>query len=334
MKRVILGVDEVGRGPFAGPLVVGACVLGDANIEGLTDSKRLSARRREQLAAEIRQKATVGLGWIEAWRLDEIGLTQALRIATRDAVRQVQNQTAFHEIIIDGTVNFLKETKLERYVQVLKKADLLVAEASAAAIVAKVARDAYMKELDEKYPEYGFASNVGYGTAKHREAIQRVGLCPEHRRSFAPIAAYVEKAVENEAKERRRTEAVTPRTAKVEAHQEKKLLARVNGQKAEEITAKYLAQQQHDIIARNWKNRFCEIDIVSRKDGLWYFTEVKFRSNAQKGDGKDAIDRRKLNKMRLAATMFLQEKGSEASARLAVSSVNSNFKIEDYLILE
>ena len=144
----ILGIDEVGRGPWAGPLVVGACVLGDAKIEGLTDSKKLSAKKREALAGEISEKCEYGLGWVYADELDKIGLSAALRKACREAVKQIQ--APYHEIIIDGTVNFLSDTPLCSYVQVLKKADLLVPEVSAASIIAKVARDRYMAEIAHK----------------------------------------------------------------------------------------------------------------------------------------------------------------------------------------
>ena len=153
-KLAILGIDEVGRGPWAGPLVVGACVLGDAQIEGLTDSKKLTPKKREALAPIIQEKAAVGLGWVSAAELDELGMTAALCKACREAVKQIH--VPFHEIIIDGTINFLRDTPLASHVQVLTKADLLVPEVSAASIVAKVARDNYMYKLAEKYPGYGF----------------------------------------------------------------------------------------------------------------------------------------------------------------------------------
>ena len=192
---MILGIDEVGRGAWAGPLVVGACVLNGAEIEGLTDSKKLTKKQREVLNAEISaSSAIVGLGWVEASEIDKIGLSESLRLATKRAVREVQagckaQNTTFDEIIIDGTVNFLRETKLAPYVQVLKKADFLVPAVSAASIIAKVQRDRYMIEQDALYPEYGFARNKGYGSAEHIAAIRKFGPCPIHRSSF--IRSYV-----------------------------------------------------------------------------------------------------------------------------------------------
>jgi ribonuclease HII len=186
---MILGIDEVGRGPWAGPLVIGAVVLGGATIEGLTDSKKLTKKKREQLDVEIREKvAGFGLGWVAATEIDEIGLSAALVLATKRAVEQVK--APYHEIIIDGTINFLKGTSKEQYVTTMKKADLLVPSVSAASIIAKVARDNYMTEQDGIYAGYGFASHVGYGTAAHRTAIDRLGVTPLHRLSFAPLVKY------------------------------------------------------------------------------------------------------------------------------------------------
>ncbi len=186
---MILGIDEVGRGPWAGPLVIGAVVLGGATIEGLTDSKKLTKKKREQLDIEIREKAAgFGLGWVTAVEIDEIGLSAALNLATKRAVEQVT--APYHEIIIDGTINFLKGTSKESYVTTLKKADLLIPSVSAASIIAKVARDCYMAEQDGIYTGYGFASHVGYGTAAHRAAIDTLGVTPLHRLSFAPLVKY------------------------------------------------------------------------------------------------------------------------------------------------
>ena len=186
---MILGIDEVGRGPWAGPLVVGAVVLGGVAIEGLTDSKKLSKKRRELLDIEIREKAqAVGLGWVTASEIDEIGLSRALVLATKKAVEQIA--VPYHEIIIDGTVNFLSGTSKADYVTTMKKADLLIPSVSAASIVAKVARDNYMADQDEIYPGYNFRSHVGYGTAKHTAAIDKLGVTPLHRLSFTPLNRY------------------------------------------------------------------------------------------------------------------------------------------------
>lgn len=184
---MILGIDEVGRGPWAGPLVVGAVVLPDDHtIEGLNDSKKLTAAKRLVLNKLILdQAAGWGLGWVDAAELDELGLSEGLKQATIRAVESIH--APYHEIIIDGTINFLKETAKGKYVTTLPKADALVPAVSAASIIAKVARDHFMEEQSQKYPAYGFESHVGYGTAKHQAALQAHGITPLHRRSFAPI---------------------------------------------------------------------------------------------------------------------------------------------------
>lgn len=191
---MILGIDEAGRGPWAGPLVVGAVVLGGAQIEGLTDSKKLSRKRREVLYDEIVAKATAySSGWVSAAELDRQGMSEALRLATRRAVEQIS--VPYSEIIIDGTVNFLASTGKGLYVQTMPKADLLVPSVSAASIIAKVERDRYMQALDETYPGYGFSSHAGYGVAKHRAVIEKLGVMPEHRLSFAPLRRYQDPGV-------------------------------------------------------------------------------------------------------------------------------------------
>ena len=186
---MIVGIDEVGRGPWAGPLVVGAVVLSEASIVGLTDSKKISKKKREELSAEIYEKAAgCGLGWVAASEIDALGLSASLTLATKRALRQIT--VPYHEIIIDGTINFIKEMPQGDCVTMLKKADLLIPCVSAASIIAKVARDTYMTQQDAIYPGYAFARHVGSGTAVHRDAIERLGVTPLHRLSFAPLAKY------------------------------------------------------------------------------------------------------------------------------------------------
>ena len=297
---MILGIDEVGRGPWAGPLVVGAVVLGGVVIEGLTDSKKLTKKRREALDVEIRkQAAAYGLGWVSAAELDDIGLSEALRLATRRAVEAVDKiGVSYHEIIIDGTVNFLKRTNKGRFVTTMKKADLLVPSVSAASIIAKVARDEYMRQQGEVYPMYGFGNNAGYGVAKHRAAIERYGVTPEHRLSFAPLAKYREVNL---------SEVETQDGADDELH---KVTAttRVIGDAGEDAAAAKLEQRGHEVIARNWRTRWCEIDIVSMKGKTLYFTEVKYRKNTQFGDGLAAITIKKQQQIHFAAELFLTKK--------------------------
>ncbi|MFZ1301248.1 MAG: ribonuclease HII [Candidatus Microsaccharimonas sp.] len=306
---MILGIDEVGRGPWAGPLVVGAVVLGDAQIEGLTDSKKLTAKRREALDPLIRQQAAGwGLGWVHADELDELGLAESLRVATIRAVEAVK--APYHEIIIDGTINFLKETSKGKYVTTLAKADLLIPSVSAASIIAKVARDTYMAEQAALYPEYGFEKHVGYGTALHRKALDRHGVTPIHRTSFAPIAKML---------------GAQPATAK---NSTQNITTKQIGDNGENQATDYLLAQGYEIIDRNWKNRWCEIDIIAQKDDTLYFVEVKYRRNDVAGTGFEAITGKKLQQMSFAAEFYSgQHQNLPKNKRLAVVSiVNDNLE--------
>ena len=284
---MILGIDEVGRGPWAGPLVVGAVVLGDAKIDGLTDSKKISKKMREKLDIEIREKvAGWGLGWVSAAEIDQIGLSASLELAAKRAVDEIS--TPYHEIIIDGTINFLKDTNKGKFVTTMPKADLLVPSVSAASIIAKVARDNYMADQDELYPNYGFKKHVGYGVSGHRNAIEKFGVTPLHRLSFKPLNKYQN----------------VQQSVPVEPAQEK-TSTKVIGDSAESVAANYLINHGHKIIARNWKNKYCEIDIVSKKYDTIYFNEVKYRKRDNQGGGLSAINNRKLNKMKFAANFYM-----------------------------
>jgi ribonuclease HII len=185
MDKIIIGIDEVGRGPWAGPLVVGAVILG-ADIKGLTDSKALTGPVRRRLATEIRNNALMcNTGWVWPDEIDDLGLTAATRLAIERALEGV---TIYDQIIIDGSVNYLPGNKK---VSTLVKADCIVPAVSAASIVAKVVRDEYMAEQAQKYPQYGFDKHVGYGTARHIKAIAEYGLTLLHRRSYKPIKAII-----------------------------------------------------------------------------------------------------------------------------------------------
>lgn len=309
-----VGIDEVGRGPWAGPLVIGAVVLGDVKIEGLTDSKKLSKTKRERLSLEIISKAAAyGLGWVEPAEIDEVGLSASLTLATKRALEQIS--LPYHEIIIDGTVNFLAGTGKGPYVTTLKKADLLISSVSAASIIAKVARDDYMAEQGELYPDYGFADHVGYGTAKHRQALETFGVTPLHRRSFAPIAALLSQSL--------------PAGSSIDGS------AKQTGNEAESVSAAWLETDGFRIISRNWKTKFCEIDIIAEKNGRIYFVEVKHRRQAGQGGGIAAITDRKLRQMRFAAQLYLASHPADAQlAVMTTSGTKDTIVVEQWLAIE
>lgn len=181
---MIVGIDEVGRGCWAGPLVAGAVLLGES-IAGLRDSKKLSSTQRERLDATIRVAAIgYGLGWVTPQEIDTIGLTAAVRLAMERACACIA--APYEQIIIDGNINFFADNP---QASTLVHGDDLVPAISAASIIAKVARDRYMTEQAIRYPGYGFEKHVGYGTAAHSAALQALGVCDMHRKSFKPVRA-------------------------------------------------------------------------------------------------------------------------------------------------
>lgn len=181
---VVVGIDEVGRGCWAGPLVAGAVIF-DRPMRGLRDSKQLIKAERERLADRIRRRALAwGLGWVEPMEIDNLGMTDATSLAMRRAVDQLAMR--YDEIIIDGIVNYLKDDPCARAVI---KADDSVPVVSAASIIAKVARDSYMARIAAEYPDYGFDRHVGYGTSLHQERLKLHGVSDLHRRSFKPVQA-------------------------------------------------------------------------------------------------------------------------------------------------
>ena len=176
----ICGIDEAGRGPLAGPVAAGAAILPkDCQILYLNDSKKLSESRREELFLEIKEKAIAwSVGIVGPERIDEINILQATFLAMRRAMDQLRVRPDI--ALIDGN----RETDFGLPVQTIVKGDSLSANIAAASILAKVTRDRFMLEMDEKYPQYGFATHKGYGTRAHYAALREFGPCPIHRRTF------------------------------------------------------------------------------------------------------------------------------------------------------
>ncbi len=291
---MIVGIDEVGRGAWAGPLVVGAVVLGGRQVDGLTDSKKLTAKRRNVIAKEIKENAVaIGLGWVSAETIDRIGLSEALKMACRLSLKDITVE--YDQIIIDGTVKLVNDPR----VVVQKQADLLVPSVSAASIVAKVARDYYMQHVvAPKYPGYGFETHVGYGTATHQKGLQTHGASDLHRLSFAPV----KKALGQEV-------VITKKPNKIKD---------TVGRKAEQVAVLFLQQQGFMIVEQNWRTKLCEIDIIAKKNNVMYFVEVKYRKKATQGSGLEAITQKKLHQMKFAARMWRHWYGFDGHSKLSV----------------
>ena len=186
--RLIVGVDEVGRGPLAGPVVAAAVILDPLRpIPGLADSKKLSERQREQLAEQIREQALAwALGRAEVEEIDRINILQASLLAMQRAVEALA--VTPHEALVDGN----RLPSLPCKAQAIVGGDASETVISAASIIAKVARDREMVELDLIHPDYGLARHKGYPTKQHLEALSRLGVSPIHRRSFAPVRRILE----------------------------------------------------------------------------------------------------------------------------------------------
>lgn len=185
---LIAGVDEVGRGPLAGPVVTAAVILNPQRpIAGLDDSKKLSERKRDALDTVIRECALAfAFGRAEVEEIDELNILQATLLAMRRAVAALS--VAPGAVVVDGN----RTTDFGLPVEAVVGGDARVPAISAASILAKVMRDREMAGLDAQFPGYGFAQHKGYGTAMHRAALARFGPTPHHRRSFAPVAALLQ----------------------------------------------------------------------------------------------------------------------------------------------
>ena len=180
--KYIVGTDEVGRGPMAGPLVVAAVILpDDVVIEGLNDSKKLTEKKREQLSEIIKQKAIeYQIQYMSVEEVDRLNVYEASRQAMIKCVRKMKHK-------VDYVLSDAMPIDFEYPCLDIIKGDMKSASIAAASIIAKVERDHYMVELDKQYPQYGFKKHKGYVTKMHLEAIEKYGVCEHHRTSFAPV---------------------------------------------------------------------------------------------------------------------------------------------------
>ncbi len=203
---MLIGIDEVGRGCWAGPLVAAAVGLEDDHgIYGLNDSKKLTAKRRATLLDEIKQVTTqIGIGWVWPSEINKVGLAKSVQLAMLRAVSELHYQGS--PIIIDGNINYLQGVicndqscingnpcKTCRHISTVVGGDGKAASVSAASIVAKVARDTYMQNIAKKYPDYGFEKHVGYGTQQHIQALEQNGVTSIHRTEYKPIKILLSK---------------------------------------------------------------------------------------------------------------------------------------------
>lgn len=187
--KYIAGVDEVGRGPLVGPVVAACVVLPEEfNLDGLTDSKKLTEKKRDFYFEEIKRQAFgYGIGIIDEKKIDEVNIYEATKLAMKEAIEECKKCCKIEHVLIDAM-----PLELDIPTTSIIKGDLKSITISAASVIAKVTRDRMLDELHEKFPMYDFKKNKGYPTKKHLEAIEEYGIIDEHRRSYGPVKNYLE----------------------------------------------------------------------------------------------------------------------------------------------
>lgn len=271
---LVAGIDEVGRGPLAGPVVAAAVILPQNHIiAGIDDSKKLTAKKREELCAIIKKEAVAwAVGVVSHERIDEINILQATYEAMREAIGKLNIPPQY---ILADAVTIPQITIPQKGIV---KGDAKSMSIGAASIVAKVTRDAMMEEMDQLYPNYDFASNKGYGSQKHLAGIAQHGLCKIHRRSF--VKNLMQKT-ETEKKEK--------------------------GNQGELLAAKQMQKLGYTILEQNYRSPYGEIDIIAEKDKVLVFTEVKFRKGTEKGLPAEAVNWKKQQHIIETAKAYLAE---------------------------
>ena len=272
---LIAGIDEVGRGPLAGPVVAAAVILPkECKIEGVNDSKKLSAKKREELYDIILEKAvSYGIGVVSNERIDEINILQATYEAMREALSQLKPKADY--ILADAVTIPMVSTPQRGII----KGDAKSMSIGAASIVAKVYRDRMMEAYEEVYPGYGFASNKGYGAAEHIEGIKKQGITPIHRKTF----------VKN----------FLPQDGDTTTDK---------GHRGEALAAKQMEKMGYEILERNFHALKGEIDIIAKKENVIVFTEVKYRKNEEMGTPAEAVNHWKQQHIIRAAKAYIAQK--------------------------
>lgn len=291
--RVIAGLDEVGRGAWAGPVVACAAVLPLASptlteeLAGIRDSKRLTPVRRSQFHERISGLAvSLGLGVVSSSRLDELGVVAATKLAMRRALDQLS--VAPDYLLVDGFPLSYKGLPHRG----IPRGDDLSVSISAASIVAKVERDRMMASLDGVYRGFDFGQHKGYGTPRHREALDRLGPSPVHRMSYAPMKYTLDKQGMNPVHD-------NPTDGRAEL-----------GRMGERMASEHLERQGYVICQTNYRCEVGEMDIVALDGECLAFVEVRTRKSRKFGSPEESITAAKRQKLVEVAETYLQEHGS------------------------
>jgi len=288
----IAGIDEVGRGPLAGPVVACAVIMNEEKkVLKINDSKKLTEKQREELYEKIQQNAvSIGIGVADNKIIDKINILNATREAMINAVKSMEIKP--DALIIDSVNLNLPVRKMS-----LNKADEKYYSVAAASIIAKVTRDKMMKEYSKSYPQYFFEENKGYGTASHIEAINKYGPCPIHRQSFIKNISLT--------------------------HHSK-----TKGNCGEFAACKYLISKGCDIISRNYSSLCGEIDIIFKDNEYLVFCEVKSRKNSDYGTAAMFVDFSKINKITKTALDYITKNNiNDQDIRFDIIEVYDDGKI-------
>ena len=296
--KVIAGIDEAGRGPLAGPVVASAVILNPLDIpEGLRDSKKLSEKRRNVLALEIRSKAlAIGVGIVHEQDIDRNNILQATFKAMRQAISNVNID--FNHVQVDGNH---KIPGLQASQECIIGGDDLVPEISAASIIAKTTRDAMMISYDKLFPEYGFKSHKGYGSKAHMEKLREIGRTPVHRRSFRPVNSCPNKKYQYFKQESS------------------------YGRMGEIIAGMYLIRNGYNLLEYSYHaGRDGEVDLIASNSDEVIFVEVK--SFAGESDDTSAIERvtpaKQIQIARIAEIYLEKHEIDQPECRFDIITVN------------
>ena len=285
--RLVAGVDEVGRGPLAGPVMAAAVILDpDADApcyQQLRDSKALTPRQRDGLAPAIADVALgVGIGTAENWEIDALGIVRATRTAMARAVANLTLRP--HFLLIDAMP--LPEPGLPFHAII--KGDARCRSIAASSIVAKVARDQRMRQEDAIHPGYGFSRHKGYATLEHLSRLRLLGPSPIHRRSFAPVRALIDPS------------ATAPPT-----------LQQTRGHAGERAAAAFLRERGFTLVQHNFRSPWGEIDLIAEDGQTLVFVEVRTRRSDRLGSPFESVTRAKQRRLILTAQDYLQRHGLE-----------------------
>lgn len=285
---LLCGVDEAGRGPLAGDVYAAAVILPkDYYLDGLNDSKKLTEKKREQLYDQIIENAvSYCIATASVQEIEELNILNATFLAMRRAVEGLNVQPKL--VLVDGNQN----PKLNVHTRCVVKGDSTSACIAAASILAKVARDRYMKQIAQQYPQYQFEKHKGYGTALHYQMLDEYGISEVHRPSF--LKKYC--------------------SGKQNKTQQK-------GALGEQITADYLTTQGYKILAKNYHSAYGEIDIIAETDNIIAFVEVKTRKEKGIATAREAVSKTKQVKIIQTALLYLQENKIKKQPRFDVCEI-------------